>query len=254
MNVVNIFFIRNQNYRVQVKQTNHFLPADACTTPEVADSLRSQAPARPRPWSPRGARGRHATRPARRRRWLPPTRPRPLPPPPRSAPLPLPFRRTLTSSAASCSHRPPPRPAPTPITLPSAASFSAASPPPPFSTEWYVSVPPLLRSPSFILHLALGNGWIRLIGVRGRRSWVQEWRCNDNGYVAYRNFLLRRIDGGSAQSTPSNRLVRLRFFFPCVVACGQQNETNVAVFAYLALIALLVCWPCLFTDSICSQP
>ncbi|KAG0539631.1 hypothetical protein BDA96_03G339000 [Sorghum bicolor] len=31
-----------------------------------------------------------------------------------------------------------------------------------------------------------------------------EWRCNGKGYVAYRNFLLRRIDGGSAQSTPSN--------------------------------------------------
>lgn len=97
--------------------------------------------------SPRGARERPATRPARRRRWLPPTRPRPPPPPPRSAPPPHPCRRTLTSSAASYSHRPPPRPAPTPITLPSAASFSAASPPPPFSTEWYVGVPPLLRSP-----------------------------------------------------------------------------------------------------------
>nr|CAB3478479.1 unnamed protein product [Digitaria exilis] len=33
-----------------------------------------------------------------------------------------------------------------------------------------------------------------------------EWRCNGKGYVAYRNFLLRRIDGGSAHSTPSNRL------------------------------------------------
>ncbi|CAO2194873.1 unnamed protein product [Urochloa humidicola] len=31
-----------------------------------------------------------------------------------------------------------------------------------------------------------------------------DWRCNDKGYVAYRNFLLRRIDGGSAHSTPSN--------------------------------------------------
>nr|CAB3474434.1 unnamed protein product [Digitaria exilis] len=31
-----------------------------------------------------------------------------------------------------------------------------------------------------------------------------EWRCNGKGYVAYRNFLLRRIDGGSAHSTPSN--------------------------------------------------
>jgi hypothetical protein len=37
----------------------------------------------------------------------------------------------------------------------------------------------------------------------------QEWRCNGKGYVAYRNFLLRRIDGGaassSAHSTPGNR-------------------------------------------------
>ncbi|OEL23631.1 hypothetical protein BAE44_0015347 [Dichanthelium oligosanthes] len=31
-----------------------------------------------------------------------------------------------------------------------------------------------------------------------------DWRCNGKGYVAYRNFLLRRIDGGSAHSTPSN--------------------------------------------------
>ncbi|GJM92956.1 hypothetical protein PR202_ga09465 [Eleusine coracana subsp. coracana] len=31
-----------------------------------------------------------------------------------------------------------------------------------------------------------------------------EWRCNGKGYVAYRNFLLRRIDGSSAHSTPSN--------------------------------------------------
>ncbi|KAG2592107.1 WD repeat-containing protein 13-like [Panicum virgatum] len=31
-----------------------------------------------------------------------------------------------------------------------------------------------------------------------------DWWCNGKGYVAYRNFLLRRIDGGSAHSTPSN--------------------------------------------------
>ncbi|GJN17512.1 hypothetical protein PR202_gb04587 [Eleusine coracana subsp. coracana] len=40
-----------------------------------------------------------------------------------------------------------------------------------------------------------------------------EWRCNGKGYVAYRNFLLRRIDGGSAHSTPSNRLVPLALNF-----------------------------------------
>ncbi|KAL6845458.1 hypothetical protein ACP4OV_024953 [Aristida adscensionis] len=34
-----------------------------------------------------------------------------------------------------------------------------------------------------------------------------DWRCNGKGYVAYRNFLLRRIDGGSPQSTPSNSMV-----------------------------------------------
>ncbi|KQK10023.1 hypothetical protein BRADI_2g51580v3 [Brachypodium distachyon] len=35
-----------------------------------------------------------------------------------------------------------------------------------------------------------------------------DWRCNGKGYVAYRNFLLRRLDGGaassSAHSTPGN--------------------------------------------------
>jgi hypothetical protein len=56
------------------------------------------------------------------------------------------------------------------------------------------------------------------------------------------------------RARPATGWCALDLFFPCVVACGQQNETNVAVFAYLALIALLVCWPCLFTDSICSQP
>ncbi|BAF06328.2 Os01g0776400 [Oryza sativa Japonica Group] len=30
-----------------------------------------------------------------------------------------------------------------------------------------------------------------------------EWRCNGKGYVAYRNFLLRRIDGGAASSCAS---------------------------------------------------
>lgn len=59
---------------------------------------------------------------------------------------------------------------------------------------------------------------------------MQEWRCNGKGYVAYRNFLLRRIDGGSAHSTPSNRLVRFRSFFfrlslPCLPCrCLQPTK------------------------------
>lgn len=68
----------------------------------------------------------------------------------------------------------------------------------------------------------------------GLGGWVvmQEWRCNGKGYVAYRNFLLRRIDGGAASScasTPSNRcvLILFRFFFlPHLVALPLPNETR----------------------------